>query len=76
MKRSMIAVCLLLLSPSHVIACIEDHNAGAGWFDQQTSRWSSYGNAAQAMQRDMLMDVSLFAGGRGSSSCWVSWSGR
>ena len=33
MKRSMIAVCLLLLSPGTVIACFEDHNAGAGWFD-------------------------------------------
>ena len=38
MKRSMIAVCLLLLSPSEVIACFEDHNAGAGWFDQQIGR--------------------------------------
>jgi hypothetical protein len=65
MKRSMIAVCLLLLSPSRVIACYEDHNAGAGWFDQQTLRWSSNGNAAQRMQRDTLMDVSLFAGGLG-----------
>ena len=65
MKRSMIAVCLLLLSPSRVIACYEDHNAGAGWFDQQTVRWSSNGNSAQTMLRDTLMDVSLFAGGLG-----------
>jgi hypothetical protein len=65
MKRSMIAVCLLLLSPSRVIACFEDHNAGAGWFDQQNLHWSSYGNAAQAMQRDKLLDVSLIAGGSG-----------
>jgi hypothetical protein len=65
MKRSMIAVCLLLLSPSRVIACYEDHNAGAGWFDQQTVRWSNNGNSAQTRLRDTVMDVSLFAGGLG-----------
>ena len=32
MKRSMIAVCLLLLSPARVLACVEDHNPGAGWY--------------------------------------------
>ena len=65
MKRSMIAVCLLLLSPSHVMACIEDHDAGSRWFDQQTSVWSSYGNDTHSMNRDVLMNVSLFAGGSG-----------
>lgn len=65
MKRSMIAVCLLLLSPSHVIACIEDHDAGSRWFDQQTSVWSSYGNDTHSMNHDVLMNVSLFAGGSG-----------
>ena len=48
MKRSMIAVCLLLLSPGTVMACIEDHNTGAGWFDQQSSGWTSYGTGAGA----------------------------
>ena len=62
MKRSLIAVCLLLLSPSRVIACYEDHNAGAGWFDQQTLRWSSNGSTAHTMQRNILMDVSFLAG--------------
>ena len=63
MKRSMIAVCLLLLSPSTVMACIEDHNTGAGWFDQQPSGWTSYGTGAAALHRDRLLDVALFAGG-------------
>ena len=65
MKRSMIVVCLLLSSPSTVIACYEDHNAGPSWFDQQSLQWSGYGSAAQAMQRDKLMVVSLVAGGSG-----------
>jgi hypothetical protein len=62
MKRSMIAVSLLLLSPGEVIACYEDHGAGAGWFDQQTMRWSGYGNAGQATQTDKLLEMSLAAG--------------
>ncbi len=62
MKRSMIAVCLLLLSPSRVIACFEDHNPGAGWVDQRPMRWSIYGDAAESMGRDRLMDISLVAG--------------
>ena len=65
MKRSMIAVCLLLLSPDTVMACIEDHNPGAGWYDQQPSGWSGYGAGAQALHRDRVQDVSLFAGGLG-----------
>jgi hypothetical protein len=65
MKRSMIAVCLLLLSPSGVMACYEDHNAGAGWFDPEASRWPNYGSAARALHHDKLMDVSLLAGGSG-----------
>jgi hypothetical protein len=66
MKRSLIAVCLLLLSPSSVMACIEDHNTGAGWFDQQPSGWTTYGTGAQALHRDRLLDVALFAGGLGA----------
>jgi hypothetical protein len=66
MKRSLIAVCLLLLSPSSVMACFEDHNTGAGWFDQQPSGWTSYGSGAQAQHRDRLLDVALFAGGLGA----------
>jgi hypothetical protein len=65
MKRSMIVVCLLLLPPGGVMACYEDHSAGAGWFDEQTSRWSSYGSLAEALYRDRLMGVSVFAGGSG-----------
>jgi hypothetical protein len=65
MKRSMIAVCLLLSSPSTVMACYEDHNAGPSWFDQQTLYWPGYGNGALAMPRDKLMVVSLVAGGSG-----------
>jgi hypothetical protein len=66
MKRSMIAVCLLLLSPGSVMACIEDHNTGAGWFDQQSSGSTSYGTGAQALHRDRLLDVALLAGGMGA----------
>jgi hypothetical protein len=66
MKRSMIAVCLLLLSPGTVMACIEDHNTGAGWFDQQPSGWTSYVTGAQALHRDRLLDVAFFAGGLGA----------
>jgi hypothetical protein len=65
MRRSMIAVCLVLVSPSPVLACIEDHNPGAGWFDQQPSGWSSYGTGARALPRDGVMDVALLAGGLG-----------
>jgi hypothetical protein len=65
MKRSMIAVCLLLLSPGTVIACLEDHNAGAGWFDVQLPRYAGYGTDGRAMQRDRLIDMALFAGGAG-----------
>jgi hypothetical protein len=65
MKRSMIVVCLLLLSPGQVMACIEDHNPGAGWFDQQPSGWSDYGAGAHSLHRDRVQDVSLFAGGLG-----------
>jgi hypothetical protein len=65
MRRLLFAVCLLLLTPSPVMACYEDHKAGAGWFDEPSSRWSNYGIGAQAAQRDRLMDVSVFAGGSG-----------
>jgi hypothetical protein len=65
MKRSLIAVCLLLLSPNAILACFEDHNPGAGWLDQQRSSGSSYGTGAQALRRDGLLDVALFAGGLG-----------
>ena len=66
MKRSMIAVCLLLLSPSSVIACVEDHNPGVGWADQRPMRWSIYGNGAESMGSDRLVDVSLVAGVSGA----------
>ncbi len=66
MKRSMIAVCLLLLSPGTVIACFEDHNAGAGWFDAQSVRFAGYGNDGRAMQRDRLMEMALIAAGSGA----------
>jgi hypothetical protein len=65
MRRSMIAVCLLLLSPSTVLACDEDHSPGAGWFDRQPPVWSSYGTGAEALHRDRALDVALFAGGLG-----------
>ena len=65
MKRSTIAVCLLLLSPSGVMACYDDHNTGPGWFDEHTPRWSTYGSVPQTMHRDKLMEVSLFVGGLG-----------
>ena len=63
MKRSMIAVCLLVCSPSTVIGCYEDHNVG--WFDQQTLRYTSYGSGVWETKRDMLMDLSLIAGASG-----------
>jgi hypothetical protein len=66
MKRSLIAVCLLLLSANSVMACVEEHNTGAGWFDQQPSGWASYGTGAQTMHRDRLLDVALFTGGLGA----------
>ena len=66
MKRFMITVCLLILTAKPVMACIEDHDKGTGWFEEQTSRWSSYRNGTSAMHLDMLMDVSLFAGGSGA----------
>jgi hypothetical protein len=65
MARSMIAVCLLLLSPGAVIACDQDHNAGAGWFDEQSLRFTGYGNGGRAVGRDWVADVSHFAGGVG-----------
>jgi hypothetical protein len=65
MKRSMITVCLLLLTAGPVRACIEDHDTGSGWFDQQTSRWAAYQTGANAKHQDRLMNVSLFAGGSG-----------
>jgi hypothetical protein len=65
MKRLMIAVCLLLLAPSHVMACIEDHNTASGWFDRETARRASSGAGANASDHDWLTEVSLFAGGLG-----------
>ncbi len=65
MKRSMIAVCLLLWAPGTVSACIEDHNAGAGWFDEHTLRFTGYGSRGQVVQRDWLVDASHIAGGVG-----------
>ena len=65
MKRSMIAVCLLLLWPGPAIACYDDHKASAGWIDEQPGRWSGYGIVAQAGQSGRLMGLSLFAGGSG-----------
>ena len=65
MRRSLIAVCLLLLTPSSVQACYEDHNAGEGWFDEHSARWSNYGVRARAAKRDRLLDMSIFAGGSG-----------
>jgi hypothetical protein len=65
MKRTMIAVCLLVLSPSGVMACYEDHNPGAGWFDERSGRGGNYGGALQSVYRDRVMDGSLAAAGSG-----------
>jgi len=65
MKRTMIAVCLFVLSPSGVIACYEDHNAGAGWFDERSGRGPNYGGALQSVYRERLMDGSLATAGSG-----------
>ena len=65
MKRSMIAVCLMLLSPERLMACIEDHNSGAGWIDQQPSSWSHYSTWEQVAHRNSVQDISLFVGGMG-----------
>jgi hypothetical protein len=67
MNRSMIAVCLLFLTPGRAMACIEDHNSGAGWFDPQPSAWSGFGPGTQSLQRDRVQDVSLFALGLGAT---------
>jgi hypothetical protein len=65
MRRFLIAICALLLTPSSVMACYEDHKAGAEWFDEPSSNWIKYGMGAHAAQRDGLMDVAVFAGGSG-----------
>ena len=64
MRRSLIAVCLLLLTPSSVQACYEDHNAvRAG--SMSILRGGRITELAQAAQRDRLLDMSIFAGGSG-----------
>jgi hypothetical protein len=65
MRRSLIAVCLVLLAPLSVKACYEDHNPAAGWAEDKRPFWSNYGIGAEGVQRDRLMDVSMFAGGSG-----------
>jgi hypothetical protein len=67
MKRSMIAVCLLVLTPGQAMGCIEDHNPGSGWFDSQPSEWASLSASGQVPQRDRVQDVSLFALGLGAT---------
>jgi hypothetical protein len=65
MRRFVIAICALLLAPSSVMACYEDHGLGAGWFDDGSSNWTKYGTGARPAQRNKLMDLSIFAGGSG-----------
>ena len=65
MRQSLIAVCLLFLTPASVMACYEHDDPGAGWIDDQSSRWSYFGMGAKAGQQDRLLDLSVFAGGSG-----------
>ncbi len=65
MKRMVIAVCLLVLSPSGVMACYEDHSPGAGWLDERSGRSPNFGGALQSVYRDAVMDGSLAAAGSG-----------
>ena len=67
MKRSMIAVCLLSLTPGRAMGCIEDHNPGAGWLYEQPSEWASFSASGQVSQRDRVQDVSLFVLGLGAT---------
>ena len=48
------------------MACIEDHNTGAGWFDPQPTGWAHYGTGGRALYRDRMLDVAFFAGGLGA----------
>jgi hypothetical protein len=65
MKRAMIAVCLLVLSPSGVRACYEDHSPGAGWFDERSGRGPNHGGALRSVYRDSLIEGSLATAGSG-----------
>jgi hypothetical protein len=67
MKQSMIAVCLLVLTPGRAMGCIEDHNPSSGWFDPQPSEWAGYGTEVQSLHRDRVQDISLFALGLGAT---------
>src|SRR5262245_44321237 len=67
MKRSMIAVCLLLLPRGQAIECIEDHNPGGGWLYEQPSEWASFSASGQVPHRDKVQAVSLFALGLGAT---------
>ena len=62
MKRSMIAVCLLLCSPTSVIACTDDHKASGGWIDEKPRPWWS---AASDGSNTRMIALSLFTGSVG-----------
>jgi hypothetical protein len=66
MRRSTIAVCLLLLSPTSVSACIDELPVQGEWFYKEPSSRSDYNPLAESMERDdTTMVVSVIAGGVG-----------
>ena len=75
MKRSMIAVCLLLLSPARVWRAIEDHNRVWAGTISSRQRGPATGST-QTILRDTVMMSRSLPEAWGSLSCWASWFGR
>jgi hypothetical protein len=63
MRLSTIAVCLLLVSPSPVLACWKDAPEQTGWFQEIPS---SYGDSAMGGARETMPGWSLAGAGLAS----------
>jgi hypothetical protein len=74
MRRSMIAVCLLLGLPSPACACMDDHKNGE-WLDEKTpsTSWEIARTSAEGYPREESLRVCAIAVGSASAALAVLW---
>jgi hypothetical protein len=67
MRRSTIAVCLLLMSPGPVFACDEHATQQPGWLEERPrSAWELAQGTAEGMRWDEMLGAASLAAGSGA----------
>ncbi len=67
MRLSMIVVCLLLLSPTSVLACWKDAPEQTKWFQEMpSSSWEADGSRAEGTSGDGMLGPWLLGAGSAS----------